>query len=48
MSHNHFHAASLDLVAIAHDAMIEAGFEPDEPPQVAEEVKTTCGDKLCN
>lgn len=38
MTHNHFHSASVDLLEIAHRAMVENGFKPDLPVQVSEEV----------
>jgi ribonuclease R len=34
MAHNRFASDSLDLAAIAHRAMVEAGFMPDPPPSV--------------
>ena len=38
MSHNRFDSDSLDLGAIAHQAMVDAGFIPDPPPSVLAEL----------
>ena len=38
MTKNAIHSNSLDLFAIAHQTMLEAGFEPDFPGPVAKEV----------
>src|SRR6267378_2835147 len=39
MTRNHFGSGSLDLVRIAHRAMIDNGFEPDLPPSVLDELQ---------
>ena len=41
MTKNAFHSESIDLFAIAHQTMIEAGFVPDFPGPVAREVRST-------
>ena len=38
MAHNRFDSDSLDLGAIAHQAMLDAGFIPDPPPSVLAEL----------
>ncbi|HXM34386.1 MAG TPA: ribonuclease catalytic domain-containing protein, partial [Pyrinomonadaceae bacterium] len=40
MTKHHSHAGSLDLRAIAHQAMIEAGFSPDMPESVTTELQS--------
>jgi len=40
MAHNRSVFDSIDLAAIAHQAMVEAGFTPDIPPSVLAEVAT--------
>jgi ribonuclease R len=39
MTHDHSHSDSFDLLAIAHQAMIDAGFVPDVPHSVTDEVQ---------
>src|SRR6266404_9467286 len=39
MTKHHSHAGSLDLRAIAHQAMLDAGFSPDMPRSVTAEVQ---------
>src|SRR6267143_602186 len=36
---NHSNAQALDLLAIAHQVMIDAGFVPDEPQPVLDELE---------
>lgn len=40
MKNNHSHTNSLDLSAIAHQAMLDEGFSPDMPQLVADELQT--------
>ena len=40
MTRNHFGSGSIDLVGIAHRAMIDNGFEPDLPPAVLDELQS--------
>ncbi len=40
MTRNHFGSGPLDLVGIAHRAMIDNGFEPDLPPSVLDELQS--------
>ena len=46
MTKNPSHFNSIDLIAIARQTMIEAGFEPDFPPPVAEEVRSIVAGRL--
>src|SRR5258708_20262595 len=40
MTQKHFASDSLNLIAIAHQAMLDAGFVPDMPPSVLDELQS--------